>query len=643
MTMIFLLLAMVFVPIIAGFTLGFIKDKYHYITSMIISWGMVAVSATVAMAVYSGDEIAVNLSQVFGGIGFETTGFSAVYIAVTAFLFAVSITASKEYLASHGGSTGLYFPSMLITLSGCFGLFLAQDLMTLFIFFEIMSFTSYIWVAYNRNDTSRDASKSYLCYGVFGGISMLFGIVLVYVQVGSLKISELASLYADKGSEALTVVAAVLLFIGFGAKAGAFLLHDWLPKAHTASPAPASALLSGLLTKAGIYGIVIITLKIAFAVEGFAVALLVLSIFNMLVGAVHAFTSSNLKRTLAFSSVSQIGFILFGISFSALLGEHSTIAVMGAVLHMINHSLIKLVLFNSAGVVYQNTHSLDLNELRGYGRNKPWLKVTFGLAAASIMGIPFFSGYVSKTLLHESVVEYMALHGGSALYSVAEILFLVSGGFTVAYMLKLFICLFVQKGEKEWKKENYATKKTMVLLSAVSGLLLIFGVFANQIFDKIAEFTLEFFGAHHLEESISYLSLTNLKGAAISISIGLILYFVVARKTVAKNGVYTDPLPEKISIENCIYKPFVKSFVLVSAVVMRIFDNVTDIGILILNKVFLRAAKIPKNFFDGGKSKHYDADNHTPHITYSLSFSLLLFGLGFIITVIYLLTVEFKL
>ena len=123
-------------------------------------------------------------------------------------------------------------------------------------------------------------------------------------------------------------------------------------------------------------------------------------------GALLAVFSVDLKRTLACSSMSQIGFILVGVGMQGLLGEENLPAVHGTLLHMVNHSLIKLVLFMAAGVVFMNVHALDLNEIRGFGRKKPLLKSVFLAGALAIGGIPLFSGYISKTLLHESILEY---------------------------------------------------------------------------------------------------------------------------------------------------------------------------------------------------------------------------------------------
>ena len=206
-------------------------------------------------------------------------------------------------------------------------------------------------------------------------------------------------------SPRLRFTVGVCALVGFGAKAGMFPLHIWLPKAHPVAPAPASALLSGILTKSGVFGIIGISCWLFDGVPGWGNLLLIPAVITMFLGAVLAVFSVDLKRTLACSSMSQIGFILTGVSMCVLLGEHGSIAACGAVLHILNHSLIKLTLFVAAGVVYFNVHSLDLNDVRGFGKDKPLLKLAFLSGACSIAGIPGFGGYISKTLLHEGIVE----------------------------------------------------------------------------------------------------------------------------------------------------------------------------------------------------------------------------------------------
>ena len=243
------------------------------------------------------------------------------------------------------------------------------------------------------------------------------------------------------------------MLFGFGAKAGAFPLHIWLPKAHPVAPAPASALLSGILTKAGMFGILILTGYIFLGESSWGSLILILGVCTMVLGALLALFSIDLKRTLACSSVSQIGFILVGVGMSGLLSGENVLAVRGSLLHMINHSLIKLVLFMAAGVVYMNVHKLNLNEIRGFGRKKPLLHLIFLMGALGIGGMPLWNGYVSKTLIHESIVEFTELvrEGAvSGIFNVAamkgiEWAFLISGGLTAAYMTKLYVAVFIEK------------------------------------------------------------------------------------------------------------------------------------------------------------------------------------------------------
>ena len=181
--------------------------------------------------------------------------------------------------------------------------------------------------------------------------------------------------------------------------------------------------------------------------------ILLLGVCTMVIGALLALLSMDLKRTLACSSVSQIGFILVGVGMSGLLGEENALAMRGSLLHMVNHSLIKLVLFMAAGVVFMNVHKLDLNEIRGFGRRKPLLNGIFLMGALGIGGIPLWNGYISKTLLHESIVEYTTLiRSGrvTGLFTASfmkgiEWIFLISGGLTIAYMTKLYVCLFLER------------------------------------------------------------------------------------------------------------------------------------------------------------------------------------------------------
>lgn len=502
-----------------------------------------------------GPDMTVSL-PLLTGLQLTVDGFRRVYIVVICLMWAMTLLLSPEYFRHHH-NLGRYYFFNLLTLGATLGVFLAADLYTAFVFFEIMSFTSFTWVIQEETPEAIRAAMTYLAVAVIGGLVALMGLFLLQQELGTTQITLLYDLARSCPHKGTLYAAGGCILFGFGAKAGMFPLHIWLPKAHPVAPAPASALLSGVLTKSGIWGILAISANIFRYDPAWGTLILTLGTITMVLGAVLAVFSINLKRTLACSSMSQIGFILVGIGMMGLLGEENALAARGALLHMVNHSLFKLVLFECAGVVYFNLHQLDLNEIRGFGRRKPLLNLAFLLGAAGIGGIPLLNGYVSKTLLHEAIVEGAAEYGW-ALTGV-EWLFLVSGGMTLAYMTKLYVCLFVEKhptrqAEFDGKKKYMSPMSALaVMLPAV--LLPLLGLTANVSMDGIADLGTDFFHCGTLHHAVHYLSMENLKGAVISVVIGLALYFLFIRRFGMKDGKYVDRWPEKLDLENLVYRP----------------------------------------------------------------------------------------
>ena len=647
---------------------------------------------------------------------FATDGFRVVYALLATLLWIMTLLFSKQYFRGHK-HLARYFLFYGVTFGAVLGVFFAADLLTLFVFFEIMSFTSYVWVAQEETEKALRASKTYLAVAVIGGLTMLMGIFMLDHGLGTLTISELrtaatAFLAGEGGNfgnrQTYLYIAAGLLAVGFGGKAGIFPLHIWLPKAHPAAPAPASALLSGMLTKCGVFGMLLINCHLLFADGAWGKFVLVLGTVTMVLGAVSALFSVDLKRTLACSSVSQIGFITLGIGMISIMGGQG-IALQGTVYHMVNHTLLKLVLFMAAGVVYVNTHSLDLNTIRGYGRKHPFLAVAFAFGGLGLAGVPGWNGYISKTLLHESIVEHMhhlevAGHQSEiGLFKGIEILFLFAGGLTLAYMLKLFIAIFIEKGDGE----KYDKKYSMTVLStiAVCGsamLLPLLGMTPDVIFARIGAVAEEFLcpaeALHGEAHAIHWLSFENLKGSAISVCIGIIVYAVVVRGLLMKNAegkrVYVNRIPAWMDLEESVYRPVLLRLIpaivtpvcrlldclmdkmqgvaFVLALISRVFDTFVDgiVGLLkstvfaprkrkmsiwvgtkvthmfgtvmdgvisVLNKTLFHNHPITKSFVSVFAVSELEARQTFSLITGSVSFGLLLAALGLAVTLIYLL------
>ena len=566
-----ILLLLVAMPIVCGpvsYLVGLVWKKARDIFVQ----SAAALELLLVLSMAMGEDTAVRLDGFCGlGISFASGGFHSLMAMLTATGWLAATILSDEYFA-HIKRRNRYYLFWLVTLGAAMGVFLSADLYTTFLFFEVMSFTSYVSVVQTEEEEALRAGGTYLAVAVIGGLVTLSGLFLLHFQLGTLQIDQLAQAAAQASDRTLLWVGGLLTLVGFGAKAGAFPLHIWLPTAHPAAPAPASAVLSGVITKTGIYGVAVLSTTLFLHDGSWGAMLAAIGAVTMVLGAVLALCSVDLKRTLACSSVSQIGFILVGLAMQCLLGSHNALAVDGTVLHIVNHSLIKLALFPAAGVIHLSTHSFDLNDIRGFGRNKPMLALIMGIPMLSLAGLPLLNGYVSKTLLHESIVEYIHLSGERAwAYTALEWLFLFAGGLTLAYMLKLFLCIFVERNrlpqevpDKKWRRHGgYIAPASAAVLLTYVGVMLLLGLLPGRFMDRIAAFGRSFFQGAVPSHAVDYFSVVNLKGAAISLTIGLVVYLLVVRTLLMPKGesgrrYYRDPIPGWLNLEYGLYRPLLK-------------------------------------------------------------------------------------
>ncbi len=563
--------------------------------------------------------LAWSLPDICGmGLSFRIDGFRAIFAVITLYMWIMTSLFSREYM-KHARRKGRYYFFLWLTFIGTMGVFISNDFFTVFVFFEIMSTASYVCVIHDEKPDTLRAGGVYLAVAVIGGLVSLMGIFLLYHLTGTLTFSELkepclsilqgnpipesTSAIVPGNSRLWLYIAGACIVFGFGAKAGMFPLHIWLPMAHPVAPAPASALLSGIITKTGIFGILILTADVFTHDSAWGFVMCLLGVVTMLLGGILAVFSVDLKRTLACSSMSQLGMIINGIGMQGLLGEENALAVRGSILHMINHSNLKLVLFLAAGAVVMNLHQLNLNEIRGYGRKKPLLKTVFLLGALGIGGIPGFNGYISKTLLHESIVEYIELlHAGEGwlpgtmtaasgvmLFKVIEWLFLLTGGLTVAYMTKLFICVFIEKNADPARQasfdasKDYCTPLTAGVLALSASVLPVFGLFSGFTLNRLADLGQGFLGGLSPAHPVHYFAWANLSGGLISIGLGALLYVLVIRRFLiapsmgSEPGRYLNRWPGSLDLLTLIYEPLLlKILPTVLGVICSMLDGILD-------------------------------------------------------------------
>ena len=577
------------------------------------------------------------------GLYFRLDGFRALYGSIAAFMWMMTTIYSRDYL-SHYHNRNRYYLFTLLTCGATVGVFLSADLYTTFLFFEIMSLTSYVMVIHDEKPGTMRAGQTYLAVALLGGMVLLGGMFLLEHLTGTLEMARLQSACAEVSDRRLLYLAGSMLLFGFAAKAGMYPLHIWLPKAHPVAPAPASALLSGILTKAGVFGILVVSCELFLHDRRWGTAILAFGTVTMLLGAVIAVFSIDLKRTLACSSMSQIGFILVGVGMQGLLGEENALAVWGTELHMVNHSLIKLALFMAAGVVYQNLHRLDLNEIRGFGRGKSALLFVFLMGYLGIIGMPFWNGYVSKTLLHESIVEYIELLEAAGrpagAFHAVEWVFLVSGGLTAAYMTKLLVALFIEKNPTEQPRMdacngNYMRRASVFALGGAAVLLPLLGVFPGVLMNGIARLGQGFMHGSDPAHAIAYFSWTNLRGALISLGIGAAVYFGVIRTALMRDGRYINRWPAKLDLEDSIYRPALRAAVFLLALLCRLISMLPTWCIHLLSGSVFRPVRRPAAQ-DTPDPLEAKAPQTLKNVTGSLSFGMLLFGAGFCALLLYL-------
>ena len=328
------------------------------------------------------------------GIELRFDEFSAA-IAIVCLLGLLAIVFSRRYVerALLPERAPYYYTLLLLNLTGMLGFTVTGDLFNLYVFMEILSLSGYALVAISGEKIAEMAAFKYLVMGALSSLVVLFGIGVLYALTGSLNMSDITARLAG-AAEAPLIAAFGAMTLGFMVKAALFPLHIWLPDAHAIAPSPVSAVLSGLVVKVGIVGMLRLY-QIAYGsgaidMSGLNLALTWLGALSIVMGAFFAVFQDDIKMMLAYSTISNIGYIVMG------LGLASTYSVIGASVHVFNHALIKATLFLGAGALIHQTGKRTLTDLAGVGRAMPFTVAAISIGAISIVGIPPTAGFLCK-------------------------------------------------------------------------------------------------------------------------------------------------------------------------------------------------------------------------------------------------------
>lgn len=585
---------------VIGFAIGIKNEKLRDIFNVIMT-GIIFSGVIFAYSLIKEHSIELFIPDIMGiGLNLKLDMFRYIFVFISSLVWFLTTIYSTQYLVSYK-RRNRYYLFFMLTMWSTLGIFISENLLNLFTFFEIMSLTSYVLIVHDEDEYSHEAGNTYIIMAVTGGIILLMGLILLYAYTNTLDIEGLKAIISQLGSEKYFIMA--LIIIGFGVKAGMIPFHIWLPKAHPAAPAPASAVLSGILLKTGIYGIIMILIIMKFDIY-VSYTLFIMGLINMLIGGILAVYQRNIKRILAYSSMSQIGYILMGIGLMGILGDEKAIAVYGIIYHIFNHAIYKVLLFLSVGVIYMALHELSINKIGGYGRNKNLLKIIFFIGLSAIIGLPGVNGFVSKTLLHHALTEASHIHH-HLIFSLAEFIFIISSSLTVAYLLKLFVAIFIEDNEFEIVKvKANITKRALFPIAILALICIYFGVRPNE-FSHLFGKAILYFNLQEIHE-IEFYTWDNIFSSIIIIIIGVIGYFYGVRKFLKKGEKnhwwYVNPSLNWFSIERNIYKPVYKIVFQISYTILKVIDEGIIITVTFINSII--TGKSRKDFKISFKAAH---------------------------------------
>lgn len=431
-----MLLLPILVPIVMGVLVLTVKElrRSRRVLTLIVLGTLAAGVLLTWRALINGDSL--TLWQMAGGISItlRVDGISRLFAALTSAVWLLVGIYSISYM-THEKDEHRFFGFYLIVLGVLIALDFSANLVTFYVFYELMTLTSLPLVLHEMTKEAVMAGLKYLFYSVAGAFLALFGIFCLYGLAETLTFTPGGVAMRDSlaGNEGLLLGAVCCMLVGFGTKAGMFPLHGWLPTAHPVAPAPASAVLSGLITKAGVLALIRVTYYIVGPdlLRGTWVqnVWMFLSLLTVFMGSMLAYKEPVLKKRLAYSTVSQVSYIIFG------LGLFNAAGLVGALSHVVFHSLIKNALFLAAGAVIFKTGFTRTEQMRGLGRVMPVMLGCYTLVSLALIGIPPASGFISKWYLATG-----ALSSGTGSWSViGPVVLLISALLTAGYLLPLTI------------------------------------------------------------------------------------------------------------------------------------------------------------------------------------------------------------
>ncbi|MTI46916.1 proton-conducting transporter membrane subunit [Sporosalibacterium faouarense] len=466
-----------FFPFLASTLLGMIKFATKEKRNIFVASIIIANFLFLLLIIYLKGTIDVHLFMVnnFLDLYFKIDKLGILFAMLASTLWIFTAFYSFSYM-THEGKEKRFFVFFTFTLGITISIAFAGNLFTFYVFYELLTLSTFPLVIHSGTREALESGKKYLIYSFGGATLVLLGMILLFSisqDMTFIPNGVFRNIFIDNSKLLLSIY--MILFIGFGVKAALVPFHSWLPSAMVA-PTPVSALLHAVaVVKAGVFAIIRVSYYIfgSKTLENINGNLYIsfLIIFTILLGSLLALHQENLKKRLAYSTVSQLGYILLGV---VLLNEN---ALIGGILHLVNHAFIKILLFFCAGAIYFTTGKKTIGEIKGIGKKMPITMWCFAIATFSLIGIPPANGFVSKW--------YLAAGGLNSNNVLFVIILLVSAFLTAAYLLPIVIAAFFQGDKDINNTENEPPLSMLLPIILLTAIVVLLGLFPNHVLNYI--------------------------------------------------------------------------------------------------------------------------------------------------------------
>lgn len=458
-------------------------DRQRFVLHVLVGTVLVISVLLALFAAWSGDRSLILFYLMDDiPISFKVDAVGRLFLTITSIIWVAVCFYAFVYM-KHEGEEKRFFGFFLLLYSVLVSLDFAGNLITFYFFYELMTLTSMPLVLHSGSKEAIMAALKYLFYSMLGAYCALFGIYFLYQNCDTLNFTAGGTLNPALAAEngGILLVAVCVMLIGFGAKAGMFPLHAWLSTAHPVAPAPASAALSSIIVKSGVLAIIRSVFFIIGPdfirgtwVQNIWIFLTLLTVF---MGSMLAYREKIFKKRLAYSTVSQVSYILFGLS---LLNET---AMIGSLLHFVFHALIKCSLFLTAGIFIFHTGKTKVNEYVGIGKQMNITLWCYTFASLALIGIPPTSGFISKWYLAQG-----ALQSDTGIFRIAgPIVLLISALLTAGYLLPITMKGFLPGKECRVEAKKEKMDKMVIALIALAVLAVAFGILPNPLIQYAAD------------------------------------------------------------------------------------------------------------------------------------------------------------